>query len=117
MRSYWLFAALVFSALLAGVHLIALQDFLYWRYVWFDIPMHILGGLAIATFIIGFLHTRKTGLFLVLFLLAIVGWEVFEYVFGIPRDANYPLDTAIDLVMDIVGGGITYLVARKTLWR
>lgn len=117
MRIYWLLAALVLSAILAGLQWWAVSDFLYWRYEWFDIPMHYLGGLAIATFMLALIPVRRPVLLLVLCVVFFVAWEVFEYVFGIPREANYALDTAQDLCLDFVGVATSYLAARFTLWR
>lgn len=117
MRVSWLLGAFVISSLLAVLQWWAVTDFLYWQYHWFDIPMHFLGGLAIGVFLVGFLYRKRPFLFLLLFVLATVGWEVFEYYFGIPRESNYASDTMHDLIMDAVGGLIAYLVATVTLWR
>lgn len=117
MRSYWLFAALVLSGILASANAIAMSTYLYWRYVWFDVPMHFLGGVTIAVFLIGFLFRFRPRLFVVLFALIAVGWEVFEYCFGIPREANYVFDTAVDLLMDTLGAVLVYGIARLSVWR
>ncbi len=117
MRLPWLLAALILSALLATLHWWALSDFLYWHYMWFDIPMHYLGGAVSAVFVFGFLLHKRVYVSVALLVLIFIGWEVFEFVFGLPVEANYPLDTAIDLVMDTLGALTVYAVARKTLWR
>ena len=117
MRLPWLFAALVLSALLASLQWWAVSDFLYWRYVWFDIPMHYLGGVTSAVFVTAFLLHRRDYAYAALLTAIFIGWEIFEFVFGLPREANYPLDTATDLVMDTLGAVTVYLVARMTLWR
>ena len=36
------------SIILAVTHIISLELFLYWRYWWLDLPMHILGGSVVA---------------------------------------------------------------------
>lgn len=116
-RSYWLIAALILSAVLAFLNLWALTEYLYWHYVWFDVLMHFLGGLAIGTFLAGFLFTFRPWLFLFLSIVLFVAWEVFEYIFGLPRKENYIFDTTFDLLMDTFGALIVYIIARKTLWK
>ena len=117
MRVYWLLGALIISSILASLHYVAMADFLYWRYQWLDVPMHYLGGVTIAVFLVGFLYTKRVTRFFSLFALLVIGWEVFEYVFGIPREANYLRDTVYDLLMDTLGAFTVYAIARKTLWR
>lgn len=117
MRVSWLLAALLLSAALAALNLYGLHHYLYWRYEWFDVFMHFLGGLAIGAFLVGFLVRCRPLLYLVLFYALVVGWEVFEYLFGIPRASNYAFDTALDLLMDTFGAAVAYGAARFSLWR
>lgn len=116
MRLPWLFAALILAALLATLQHWALREYLYWQYPWFDTPMHFLGGLTAGTFIVGLLRKKRAQLFLLGMVLVAVGWEVFEFSIGIPREANFVFDTSLDLLMDTVGMATVYLVARYTLW-
>lgn len=113
----WLVAALILSAALSSLHIWGLTDFLYWRYMWYDVMMHFLGGLALGTFIVGFFNTRKPLLFIVAGAALLIGWEVFEYVFGAPKEDNYAFDTALDFLMGTLGLCVAYVVARYTLWR
>ncbi|KND51342.1 MAG: putative membrane protein (4 TMH) [Parcubacteria bacterium C7867-001] len=117
MRTHWLFGALFLSVLLAGLEMWAIENYLFWRYVWFDIPMHYLGGIAIAVFVLALLKRDRSFLFLLVVTAAYLGWEIFEYVYGLPREANYVLDTIQDLVMDSMGGLTAYVVAHFSLWR
>lgn len=117
MRFSWLLSALFLSLLLTILHLFALYEYLYWRLEWFDVFMHYLGGLAIGVFLIGFFEKFRPLFFLGLFSLLMVSWEVFEYIFGIPREANYFFDTALDFLMDALGALTAYACARCTLWR
>lgn len=117
MRMYWFGTALILSALLATLHLWAFEEFLYWRYVWFDILMHFLGGLALGVFLAAFLNAWRPMLFLVACTAILTGWELFEYLLGFPREANYVFDTALDLLMGTLGMLLAYGVARFTLWR
>lgn len=120
-RLTFFFASLI---LVAVVHVIALELYLYWRFPWFDVPMHVLGGLcaALGYSILPFIGLRKKGryetvLWYIGAVLAIgLAWELFEYAAGISlvREAHFVLDTALDLGMDLVGGLIGYGVARST---
>lgn len=117
MRLPWLIASLCLSTLLAFLHIWATNDFFYWKYAWFDILMHYLGGVTSAVFVSAFLLHKRDYLFIPLLVLIFIGWEVFEYIFGLPVEANYPVDTALDLLMDTLGAVTVYLIAQKTLWR
>lgn len=105
------------SLIVAVLQQWAVADFLYWRFEWFDIVMHYLGGLTIGVFFIALLKRFRPWLFLFLFVTVAVGWEVFEYVVGLPREANYVFDTALDFLMDTLGAGTAYTLAQASLWQ
>ncbi|MBU1293108.1 hypothetical protein KJ819_03545 [Patescibacteria group bacterium] len=117
MRLPWLISALILAAVLALLQHVALADYLYWRYPWFDTLMHFLGGLTVACFAVGLLRKHRAQLFLVGMVAIAVGWEVFEFAIGTQREANFVFDTSLDLLMDTLGMVTVYLVARYTLWR
>ena len=118
MRLSWLLTALLLAALMLGLHVFALETYFYWQYLWFDIPMHILGGAALAAFIIALIGRRRPLLLFLGMLAVVVGWEVFEYIAKIPADAEgYLHDTAFDIVNGLVGASILYAIARVQLKR
>ena len=117
MRFYWLLAALLLSLAVASIHYLAIDRFLYWHYVWLDVPVHFLGGLTIGTFLVYLSPRFRPRAYIAALVLVILGWEVFEYVFGTPKDDNYLFDTAIDLLMGALGAITVYIIARFTLWR
>lgn len=117
MRTRWLLVACALSALLSGLHYWASTDFLYWRYVWIDVPIHLLGGLAIGTFVAAFLNSWRPFLFIFCTAALIIGWEVFEYFLGSPKEANFAFDSALDVLMGTVGVIAVYMYARASLWR
>ncbi len=117
MRLWWLVAALLLCGLLAHLQWWAVENFIYWKHVWFDVFMHFLGGLSLGVLFVGFLHKKCITLFVILLVVAFIGWEVFEYVFGVPREANYAFDTSVDLFMDTLGAVVSYAVARLTIWK
>ena len=41
-----------------------------------------------------------------------IAWEAFELVAGLVPEANYALDTSIDLLMDVIGGAVAGWVSR-----
>lgn len=116
MRLLWLFGALVFTALLAAVHVLALEHFLYWHYLWFDIPMHALGGVVIGALVAPLVFGRRTVWFFALCALLFIAWEVFEYVGGISKGPDLIPDTILDFIMDTLGALLPYVLARKILW-
>lgn len=106
--------------LLAVANNLAVQFSLYWQYLWFDIPMHFLGGTVIA---LGFLSAypmhfstrgRRFKATLVFVLVGGLLWEAFEHSAGISltREAALLPDTALDLAMDIVGGVVAFYVVE-----
>lgn len=117
MHRGWLGAALILALILAALQHVALDQYLFWIYPWFDVPMHYLGGVAVAAFLVALSRAFRPVLFLAVFTVLMIGWEVFEYVFGIPRESNYVFDTMLDFLMDALGAITVYVIARFTLWR
>lgn len=110
---------LISASVLAVIHVIALELYLYWQHLWLDIPMHMLGGATVALGIFA-LHdfTKKFPSrllypipVLLFVLLVALSWEVFEIEAGIPIEANFAVDTMTDIIMDMLGGVIGYVVA------
>ena len=70
--------------------------------------LHGLGGLWVALAFVWVLAMRdapvRAPVVLAAVLLVGVSWELFEVAVGMPREANYALDTVIDLGMDLFGG-------------
>ena len=106
------------ASILATVHIISLQLFLYWKHLWLDIPMHALGGavIALGVFTLHDLIPKfpKRLLYpipvLLFVLLVALGWEVYEIGIGIPVEDDFEVDTAIDIIMGMLGGVIGYIV-------
>jgi hypothetical protein len=121
----------VLVAIIAVLHYLALQFFLYWSVWWFDIPMHFLGGLWVALFaswfffFSGFVYRNvellgKTKIFLITIASVIVVgvlWEVWEVWADLVSmdDIGYFFDTALDLIMDTLGGIVAFIYAKKYL--
>ncbi len=119
--SFRLTVFLVAFATLGIVNYLATEFYLYWKYMWFDIPMHVLGGVCVALgiFILPVFRIRIPQRYMrllpVLGVVSIVGilWELFEMGLGLPAfEEQYAVDTCIDLVMDLIGGCIGYGVIK-----
>jgi hypothetical protein len=117
MRLAWLLAALVLAALLAGVHLYALPHYWYWYFPWLDVPVHFLGGAFMGAAVAGVLGAYKPRTFLLVVAFGAISWELFEFSINAEREANFILDTSLDLLMDALGITVSYAAARLTLWR
>lgn len=112
---------LSFSAF-AAVQFTLLQLFMYWRYPWIDIPMHLAGGIIVGlgVFAARDLHvplfaylTKPRRAILVVFLVAAL-WEILEYVSGMSQvEDNFVGDTSLDLVLGLLGGMIGIWIGRK----
>ncbi len=113
---------LIAASILAVVHYISLELYLYWRYLWLDIPVHFLGGAVAALGAYAFFDLRlplakhivgewwRTMLFVVLIMIA---WELFELWSGMPIQDSYARDTASDLVNGFIGGLFGYFIAKR----
>jgi len=105
---------------IALIHQVAVNAYLYWLYLWFDIPMHFLGG-AVAAF--GFLSwvgerfvpvTSRSFFATMLFVLLVgLSWEVFEWYFSLTDTLAYWSDTIGDLCFDLLGGAVAYGIVRS----
>ena len=111
--------SLIAFVALISAHGAALHYYLYWRIFWFDNVSHLLGGLTVGLFI-AWLYTVRSlpiGILPCMFVAFAIGaeWEVYEYVsrFPISPFMSYPLDTAKDLLMDVIGGAMAWIVARR----
>lgn len=107
--------------LLAVLTWIALDQDLFFRIWWFDIPMHILGGVWAGYAVIWVLQRSGWGATLAHVVVGAfvigVAWELFEYTYDVAYSPfmSYPLDTAKDLLMDVLGGMLAYLTTRRKL--
>lgn len=112
------------SSLVAILHYMALKLFLYWTVAWFDILMHILGGLVIGLIVlfilmnfvgIAFLNNKKILLFLTISGVLVVGlgWELWEIFLGWTDVLADQVDTMIDIVMDTIGALFAFIYSKK----
>jgi len=113
---------------LALVHMTAEYYYLYWTVRWFDILTHFLGGLWVGIAVVwvwyfsGYVRKMympdKSTVFVALLGGLLVGllWELYEYIVWIVTDAGLPFgyigDTILDLIMDITGAGVGFLILQ-----
>ena len=109
--------AVVVALVVALLHTMAVYYSLYWNYLWFDIPMHVLGGLTFG-FWAGAVSLRmhftpaRAMLFTatVVFFVSAV-WEVFEFISGLTAlKQGFWLDTVGDIFFAIAGATLAYLL-------
>ena len=126
MRTRLLYIITGLIVVIVVLHYAALSYSLYWHFWWYDLIVHFFGGIfagvlvAWILFFSGYLEkisiTTKS-LFLASVVGAIVigvGWEVFERLIGHTwSPEGYWLDTGIDIVMDILGGILGFLLISK----
>ena len=109
--------------IIAVFNYLGVKFYLYWVYRWYDIPMHMLGGLWVSLFTlsvysyfyknVSILNYRRkvfTTVFIVL-IFVIIFWEAFELVGGITSWNNngYWMDTLGDILNGFIGGTMGYL--------
>jgi hypothetical protein len=112
------------------IHTVAQIHFLYWKYWWFDMPMHFFGGVFLgflAVYIYIFIVKQKIFSIKIQWIVMILGfvfvvglgWEVYEFFIDqsfTTRTPNY-FDTISDLFFDLAGGcmSILFLIKKRIL--
>jgi hypothetical protein len=95
-----------------------------WSVWWFDIVMHFFGGVFATLVFYAFSRTvflkkyflmYPVGKILVLVFLAGIGWELWEAMMGwtFRMIEPYPIDTIMDLIMDMLGAIATIRIVKK----
>jgi len=108
------YAQLAVLILVAVLHSAGVYASLYWIWQPFDLVTHFLGGAWVslmALWIIFFSDftppswRRFSMLTVALVAVLVVGllWELFEFVAEVPNWVIYYQDTALDLIMDVLG--------------
>lgn len=109
------------ASVFAVTHYLSVELYLYWRYLWLDIPMHLIGGSVVA---LGYLSIRDFVpklpahwfIFVptMIFVLTVaILWEVFEAVAGIVVQNSSMISTVADVIFGLLGGAIGYLVGSR----
>lgn len=116
-------AIVALALVVAFLQFLANELYLYWEFWWFDILMHFLGGAFIASALLWVIRYELPHLlrpfappFLTtLFATLAVGvlWEAFEYTTGMYASVNHPLDTTMDIAMDMAGMLFAYLAFKR----
>lgn len=105
----------ILLVLVAVLHLLGNIYSLYWKWEWYDVLLHTLGGIAIGAYVqyMGFYRLAAAAFALTL----LIVWEVFEvYIRRIDTlSSAYRVDTVLDITTGLVGIIIgCYLVERFT---
>ena len=116
-RLFFIQASLI--AAVGAVHILALRLYLYWQFPWLDTFVHFFGALWVALAVVwmfSFLHRNTSFVRVFGIIVAVsIGWELFELWGGIPREANFVFDTAVDLISDSLGGIVGFFAARHIM--
>lgn len=130
-RNKTLFILFIILVFIWGLHVLGTYFFWYWRMSWFDIIVHGLAGVWVGGislwfyYLSGYIKPQYYGgdfiilLSLVVVLFVGVAWEIFEVLIGSISVLyqEYSLDTAIDIIIDIVGALIAsfyfYIIKNK----
>jgi hypothetical protein len=109
---------LLLAILFAATHFLAVAASLYWYHWWFDIMMHAWGGMllvlgvhALSTFSWSPIQPTLKNVLIVL-LVAVISWEVFEWFAGLYEPSTYVFETAKDILVGLSGGLVTHLFLR-----
>ena len=118
----------VLATVVALLHYMALSLYLYWTVSWFDILMHLLGGVligliaAFVSYTSGYFHfprEHQGAVFaMIIGAVLVVGmaWELWELFLGWTDVLADQRDTMIDIAMDTLGGMIAYQYAQRFIW-
>lgn len=126
-KEYILYSSSLVLVVISILNYLGGQFYWYWTYKWFDIPVHMLGGVWVGLTALWlwshFMHLkvvktfRMKALGVVVFAAFFVGisWEIFELLGGITNmsDKVYWPDTIGDIVNDFVGGMLAYFAFIK----
>ena len=109
-----IYLGVIIVTIVIALHAAASYFGWYWIFRWFDIPMHILGG-VFAGYLGMVIYMFRTGrknpsLWIPLLTALIVGiaWEFLENAYGVSGlNAVYRFDTIKDIIDDMMGGVIS----------
>ena len=111
---------LISASVFATLHFISLELYLYWKYLWLDMPVHVLGGsiVALGVFtardlrIIKNSHVKLVPVLVFVLIVALL-WEVLGIYIEKPIEDDFIFDTVSDIGLGLVGGLIGYFVGVK----
>ncbi len=112
-RSFSFLSLTLIGGIVAVIHFLANEHFLYWEWWWLDVVMHFLGGNFIASLFAWFyISLRETipsraAILYAVFLVAVL-WELFEFMTGMMDTTipGYVFDTVSDTILGILGAYI-----------
>ena len=111
---------LISASVFATLHFISLELYLYWKYLWLDMPVHVLGGSIVALSVFTARDLRiiknthiKLGPVIVFVLIVALFWEVFGIYVGKPIENDFIFDTVSDIGLGVMGGLIGYFIGTK----
>jgi hypothetical protein len=113
----------IIIAMVALIHISALNYYLYWKFEWLDLVTHFLAGMwvsLISFWTLKYLVVDNDFTAVKVFaavLVISIGWEVFELLAGMSPEKNFIFDTSLDLAMDAVGAFTGFMLSKKLVLR
>jgi len=107
---------LILAVFFAATHFIAVEATLYWYYSWFDIVMHVWGGVLIVLGIHVFsdftlIKIKPTWpVTITILLVTVISWEIFEWLIGFSESSSYVMETSKDIAVGLGSGLLTQLL-------
>lgn len=93
--------------------------YLYYEFLWLDIPMHILGGIGVGLLSYAVLTYKKIKVsfwkIFVIYVAIAIAWETYEYIRGVVEYTSIGkwFDSLQDIAYGALGLGITYFLKRN----
>jgi glycopeptide antibiotics resistance protein len=122
MLNKYLVTVFLTSITVSVLHIAALSQEYYWTLWWYDVMMHFLGGMVIASIYVWLSKSFpklnlgvsfwKMTLFIILVGFVWEAWEVFTGMTGF-REINYVSDTTYDFINDILGTLAVFFIHRE----
>lgn len=117
MALFFNIAALLSAVLLGFLYYLGAENFYFYLYPWYDIPLHLLGGLIAGLWACAVASQYKLppkkalGVVVAVTLPVIVCWEVFEYFSGLTAgEPNYWQDTLKDMFDGTFGALVAWCI-------
>lgn len=115
--------AFLSALILLASHSLAVRYGWYVSFSYYDILMHLLGGVAVGLLVftvatsLGYVGRKRFAIVIIGVVAFGIGWELFEIIFDMtsfPIGTNmYFVDTTKDMINDIIGGIIAFNIIKN----
>ena len=112
-RIQGLFIVLLLAITLFTLHKFGIDFHLYWIFPWLDLVTHFLGGFMMSLLFCIIIPKKYVAWIIGLFLLTIIGWELFELFIveiPVPNVRTFFIDTVVDLAVGSVAALLPFFI-------